>query len=36
MQTYGIARNTARRAIQFLVDEGLVEVVPGWGSFIRT
>lgn len=36
MQTYGVARNTARRAIQFLVDEGLVEVIQGWGSFVRT
>ena len=35
MQTYGVARNTARRAVAILEDEGLVEIVHGWGSFSR-
>ncbi len=35
MQEYGVARNTARRALAILVDEGLIEIVHGWGSFVR-
>jgi DNA-binding GntR family transcriptional regulator len=35
MQEYGIARNTARRAVGVLVDEGLVTVRQGWGTFVR-
>ncbi len=35
MQEYGIARNTARRAIGVLADEGLVTVRQGWGTFVR-
>lgn len=34
MQEYGIARNTARRAISVLADEGLVVVRQGWGTFV--
>jgi len=36
METYGIARNTARRAVQVLTDEGLVVVRQGWGTFVRS
>jgi len=35
MQSEGVARNTARRAIAILEAEGLVEIVHGWGSFSR-
>ena len=35
MQEYGIARNTARHALVVLADEGLIEVTPGWGSFVK-
>ncbi len=36
MQDYGIARNTARRALLILRDEyGLAVIRPGWGSFVR-
>lgn len=35
MQTYGIARNTARRAVGVLVDESLVEARQGWGTFVK-
>jgi GntR family transcriptional regulator len=34
MQEYGIARNTARRAIGVLADEGLITVRQGWGTFV--
>ena len=35
MQEHGVARNTARRALGILADEGLVVIVHGWGSFVR-
>jgi DNA-binding GntR family transcriptional regulator len=35
MQEYGIARNTARHALAVLAEEGLIEVTPGWGSFVK-
>lgn len=35
MQEHGVARNTARRALAILVDEGLIEIVHGWGSFVK-
>lgn len=35
VQEYGIARNTARRAIGVLVDEGLLTVQQGWGAFVK-
>lgn len=35
MQEYEVARNTARRALSILEDEGLIEIVHGWGSFSR-
>ena len=34
-QEYGIARNTARKVLAALRDEGLIEVTPGWGSFVK-
>ena len=33
VQEYGIARTTAAR-LRVLVDEGLAEVVPGWGTYV--
>jgi DNA-binding GntR family transcriptional regulator len=35
MQQYGIARNTARHALAVLADDGLIEITPGWGSFVK-
>ena len=32
---YGVAETTARKAVALLRDEGLVETVNGWGSFVR-
>jgi GntR family transcriptional regulator len=34
MQDYGLSRNTVRRAIATLADEGLVRTRPGWGTFV--
>ena len=34
VQEYGIARTTAVKALHVLVDEGLAEVVPGWGTYV--
>ena len=34
VQEYGIARTTAAKALKVLVDEGLAEVVPGWGTYV--
>ncbi|KUJ38967.1 GntR family transcriptional regulator [Streptomyces sp. NRRL F-5122] len=33
--TYGVARDTLRKAVQVLKDEGLVETVTGMGIFVR-
>lgn len=30
---YGVARATVSRAVRALADEGLVRVVPRWGTF---
>lgn len=35
MGQYGIARNTARRALHELEAEGLVQIRQGWGTFVR-
>ena len=35
MQEYGIARNTARHALAVLAEGGLIEITPGWGSFVK-
>jgi DNA-binding GntR family transcriptional regulator len=34
MQTYGVARETARKAQRVLVAEGLARVVPGRGVYV--
>ena len=34
MQTEGVARLTARKALAVLVDEGLAHRVPGWGTYV--
>jgi DNA-binding GntR family transcriptional regulator len=34
VQEYRIARTTAAKALRVLVDEGLAEVVPGWGTYV--
>lgn len=35
VEEHGIARATAARAQQVLVDEGLAEILPGWGTYAR-
>lgn len=30
---YGVARNTILKALRRLAEDGLVEVVPNWGTF---
>lgn len=32
--TYGVARETARKAVHVIVSEGLARVVPGRGVFV--
>jgi GntR family transcriptional regulator len=34
VQSYGIARTTAGKALRLLVDEGLAEVSPGMGTYV--
>ena len=34
VEEHGVARSTAARAQQVLVDEGLAEIVPGWGTYV--
>jgi DNA-binding GntR family transcriptional regulator len=34
-QEYGVARDTLRKAIKVLKEEGLVETVTGMGVFVR-
>lgn len=36
VDTYGVARTTARRAIKYLRDQGLIFTVPGRGSYVKT
>jgi GntR family transcriptional regulator len=33
-EVYGISRGTARRVLTTLRDWGLVEITPGWGTFV--
>jgi DNA-binding GntR family transcriptional regulator len=33
-QRFGVARNTARRGMLILRDEGLIVLRPGWGAFV--
>lgn len=35
MQQYGIARTTAGKVLALLSEEGVITVVPGWGSFVK-
>jgi GntR family transcriptional regulator len=32
---YGVAKLTAQKALRVLRDEGLAEVVRGWGTFVK-
>jgi GntR family transcriptional regulator len=34
-EDYGVSQSTAKKAIQQLADEGLVEIKPRWGTFVR-
>jgi GntR family transcriptional regulator len=34
-EAYGISRGTARRVLVQLREWGLIEITPGWGSFVR-
>jgi len=34
MQEHGVARGTAAKAVQVLVSEGLVRIVPGRGAYV--
>jgi GntR family transcriptional regulator len=34
MQEHGVARGTAAKAVQVLVSEGLVKIVPGRGAYV--
>lgn len=31
----GVSYNTARRAVKILKDEGLIDAIPGRGTFVR-
>lgn len=35
VQEYGIAELTARKALRVLVDEGLAEMSPGMGTYVK-
>lgn len=35
VQTYGVARMTAQRALGVLVEEGIAVVVPGMGAYVQ-
>jgi DNA-binding GntR family transcriptional regulator len=35
VQEYGIARTTAAKALKVLTDDGLAEVVPGMGTYVK-
>ena len=32
-QHYGVARNTVMKALRRLTNDGLIEIVPNWGTF---
>lgn len=36
VQEYGIAKNTARRALNELRERGLVVIEQGWGTFVKS
>jgi DNA-binding GntR family transcriptional regulator len=31
---YGVARNTVAKALRRLAEDGMVEIVPSWGTFL--
>lgn len=35
VQEFGVAELTARKALRVLVDEGLAEMTPGMGTFVK-
>lgn len=35
MQTFGVAHLTAQKALRVLVDEGLAEMSPGMGTYVK-
>jgi GntR family transcriptional regulator len=35
-ESYHVARATVTRTLRVLQDEGLVEIVPRWGTFVRS
>jgi GntR family transcriptional regulator len=35
-EQYQVTTNTVRKALGILKDEGLIESVPGYGTFVRT
>ena len=36
MQEFGVARETARKVVRALRDEGLVQIVQGRGAFVTS
>ncbi len=34
-EEFGVTTNTVRKALGILKDEGLIESVPGYGTFVR-
>lgn len=36
VQTYGVAHLTANKALRLLADEGLAELSPGMGYYVKT
>ena len=36
VQEYGVAQLTARKALRLLVTEGLAEMSPGMGTYVKT
>ena len=34
-ESYKVSRTTARRALAVLAEEGLIEVKPRWGTFVK-
>ncbi|THV29654.1 GntR family transcriptional regulator [Glycomyces paridis] len=36
VQAYGLARETTRKALRVLIDEGALVTVPGRGTFVAT